>query len=146
MTAGKAGEDLVIIMNKEGAIVPYKEGDPKTELTFTKIKKGETIPKEFLKRFVERNIEKIGDVEYKDKLPINLPKDLGIISKPVPKEMKIKKRKYSQESLTDIYEKDGFSALRKIGLEFDPPVKDNSSRRIIVEILRAQEERQRAGL
>ena len=142
----KAGEDLVIIRNKDGTTIPYKEGDSKEDLTFTTIKKGKEIPREFLKRFVEHNIEKIGDVIYKDKFPINLPKDLGIVPAPVAKEMKIKKRKYSQDSLYEIYNEKGFSALKKIGLEFDPPVKDNSSRRIIVEILRAQEERQRDGV
>jgi len=142
----KAGEELVIIRNKDGTIVPYKSGHSTKDLTFTKIKKGTEIPREFLKRIVERNIEKIGDVIYKDKVPINLPKDLGLTPTPIPKKMKIKRRKYSQESLTEIFNKDGFSALRKIGQEFDPPVIDRSYRRIIVEILRAQEERQRAGL
>ena len=141
----KAGEDLVIIRNKDGTTVPYKEGDSKDDLTFTTIKKGKEIPKEFLKRYVEHNIEKIGDVIYKDSFPINLPKDLEVPA-PVAKEMKIKKRKYSQDSLYEIYndKEKGFSALKKIGEEFG--VTDRSSRRLIVEILRAQEERQRAGL
>ena len=141
----KAGEDLIIIIDESGTLVPYKEGDSKDGLTFKTIKKGTEIPGEFLKRFIERNLEKIGDVIYKDKVPINLPKDLGLTTPPVSKKMKIKRRKYSQESLTEIYNKDGFSALRKIGQEFDPPVIDRSYRRIIVEILRAQEERQRLG-
>lgn len=138
----KAGEDLIIIRNKDGTIVPYKEGDPKNHLTFTKVPKGTQIPREFLKRFIERNLEKIGDVIYKDSYPINLPKDLEIVKPPTPKEMKIKKRKYSQDSLYEIYNDKGFSALKKIGEEFG--VTDRSSRKLIVEILRAQEERQRA--
>ena len=141
----KAGEDLVSIRNKDGVVVPYKSGDPTKDLTFKTIKKGTEIPREFLKRYVERNIEKIGDVVYKDMFPVNLPKDLGIVPAPVSKTMKIKSRKYSQESLTEIYNTGKFSALKKIGSEFDPPVTDRSSRRIIIEILRAQEERQRAG-
>lgn len=140
----KAAEDLVIIKNKDGIIVPYKEGNSKEGLTFVTIKKDKEIPKEYLKRFVERNIEKIGDVIYKDKFPVNLPKDLGIVPKPEPKTMEIKKRKYSQESLTEVMNKEGFSALKKIGAEFG--VTDRSSNKLIVEILRAQEEKQRAGL
>ena len=142
----KAGEDLVIIRNKDGTTIPYKEGDSKEDLTFTTIKKGKEIPREFLKRFVEHNIEKIGDVIYKDKFPINLTKEMGIVPAPVAKVKKIKKRKYSQDSLYEIYndKEKGFSALKKIGEEFG--VTDRSSRRLIVEILRAQEERQRDGL
>ena len=140
----KASEDLVIVRNENGVIVPYKEGDSKKDLTFKVIKKDTEIPKEFLKRFVERNIEKIGDVKYIDKFPVNLTKELGIKPTPVAKEMKIKKRKYSQESLTEIRNKGGFSALKKVGEEFG--VTDRSSKRLIIEILRAQEERQRNGL
>lgn len=140
----KAGEDLVIIREKDGTIVPYKEGDPKKHLTFKVIKKGTEIPAEFLKRIVERNIEKIGDVRYVDKFPVNLPKELGLVPTPTPKTMKIKKRKYSQESLNVIYNEQGFPALKKIGQEFG--VTDRSSRRLIVEILREQEERQRDGI
>ena len=138
-----AGEELVIIQNKEGATVPYKDGDSKENLVFTVIKKGNEIPDEHLKRYIDHNIEKIGDVKYKDKKPINLPKGFGL-PEPVPREMKIKKRKYSQTSLNAIYGKDGFSALKKIGEEFGTT--DRSARRLIVEILRIQEERQRAGI
>ena len=140
----KAGEDLIIIRNKEGVTVPYKEGDSKEGLTFKTVKKGTEIPIDSLKRFVERNIEKIGDVRYIDNFPVNLPKGFGIIPAEVPKTMKIKRRKYSQDSLTALYDEQGFSALKKIGEEFG--VTDRSSSRLIVEILRAQEERQRAGL
>ncbi len=144
MVAGKAGEDLVIITNKDDTIVPYKEGDSKEGLTFKTIKKGTDIPKDFLKRLIERNIEKIGDVEYVDKKPINLPKGLGIAISPTPKKMQIKRRKYSQDSLYEVYNNKGFSALKKIGEEFG--VTDRSSRRLIVEILKVQEERQRDGV
>jgi len=140
-----AAEDLVIITNKDGVTVPYKEGDSRTDLEFMTIKRGKEIPKQFLKRFVERNMEKIGDVIYKDMFPMNLPKDLYTVPK-TSKEMKIKKRKYTQDSLNIVFDKDGFSALKKIGQEFDPPVTDRSKNRLIMEILRAQEERQRAGL
>ncbi len=140
----KAAEDLVIVKTKEGTIVPYKEGDSKENLTFVTIKKDEEIPKEYLKRFVERNIGKIGDVIYKDKFPTNLPKDLGIVPEPVSKTMKIEKRKYSQESLTGVMNEKGFPALKEIGAEFG--VTDRSSNKLIVEILRAQEEKQRKGL
>ncbi len=138
----KAGEDLVIIRNKDGTVVPYKSGDSTKDLTFTTIKRGKDIPKEFLKRYIDRNIEKIGDVEYKDKFPVNLPKGFEKTLVPVSKVMKIKKRKYSQDSLNTIYDEKGFSALKKIGEEFD--VTDRSSKRLIIEILRAQEERQRS--
>ena len=140
----KAAENLVIVMHKiHKNQVSYKEGDSKKDLEFHTIKRGSQIPDKFLKRLVNHNIEKIGDVKYKDKVPINLPKDL-LPKVEVSKKMKIKKRKYSQESLTKIYNDKGFTALKKIGEEFK--VTDRSSRRLIVEILRAQEEKQRAGL
>jgi len=144
MEAGKAGEDLVIITNEDEEIVSYKEGDPHKHLTFTKIEKGHKIPKDYLKRLAERNLEKIGDVEYINKVPVNLPKGMGRVVSPVPKVMKIKARKYSQESLNVIYNEQGFSALKKIGEEFG--VTDRSSKRLIVEILKVQEERQRDGI
>ncbi len=140
----KAGEDLVIIKNKDGTIVPYKSGDSTKDLTFKTIKKDTEIPNEFLKRYVDRNIEKISDVKYVDKFPINLPKGFEKTPEPASKVMKIKKRKYSQDSLNTVYDEKGFSALKKIGEEFN--VTDRSSKRLIIEILRAQEERQRAGL
>ncbi len=140
----KASEDLIIIRNKDGTIVPYKSGDSTKDLTFKTIKKNTEIPKEFLKRFIERNIEKIGDVEYKDMFPVNLPKGFEKTPEPSSKVMKIKKREYSQDSLNTIYDEKGFSALKKIGKTFG--VTDRSAKRLIIEILRAQEERQRAGL
>ncbi|KKM84041.1 hypothetical protein LCGC14_1303160, partial [marine sediment metagenome] len=42
--------------------------------------------------------------------------------------MKIKKRKYSQNPLTKVYNDDGFSALKKIGEEFGTT--DRSYRRL----------------
>ena len=137
----KAAEDIVIIKNEEGIIVPYKSGASTKELTFKTIKKGKEIPSDVLVRMVARNIEKVADIVYKDKIPTNLPKEL--YSKPTPEKMIIKKRKYTQESLTEIYNTGKFSALKKVGDEFG--VTDRSSSRLIVEILRAQEERQRAG-
>ncbi len=83
----------------------------------------------------------IEPLEYKDMKPI-LPKEYERVVE-MPKKMKIERRKYSQESLTILYGKEGFSALKKIGEEFG--VTDRSSRKLIVEILRAQEERQRKG-
>ncbi|MAF50790.1 MAG: hypothetical protein CMH64_01735 [Nanoarchaeota archaeon] len=138
----KASEDFVIVVDKDGLRVPYKSGDPKTGLKFTQVKKGSQIPEAYLKEIAEKNIDLIADIVYEDKVPINLPKGVGLPV--VSKKMKIKKRKYSQESLTKIKNEEGFSALKKIGEEFG--VTDRSSKRLIVEILRAQEEKQRAGL
>ena len=140
----KAGEDLTIIIDKKsGAIVPYKSGDSKRGLIFETIKKGEVIPTKFLKRFIDHNLELIDGVIYKDKVPTNLPKGIW---KPelFSKKMVIKKRKYSQTSLTELYNEKGFSALKKIGEEFG--VTDRSYRRLINEILTVQTERQRKGL
>lgn len=139
----KATKDFVIVLNKDGHRTPYKEGDDKAGLKFVEVKKGGEIPTEFIKHYINHNIEMV-EVEYKDNKPFIPP---GLFDSPkVSTEMKIKKRKYSQDSLNEIYNKEGFSALRKIGKEFDPPVVDNSSRRIIVEILKRQEENQREGL
>ena len=137
----KATEDFVIVLSKSGMRIPYKEGDDKKDLKFIKVQKGKEIPKEFAQQIVDRNLELL-DLEYKDKRPI-LPKEYERVIE-VPKKMKIEKRKYSQESLTQIMSKEGFSGLKKIGEEFG--VTARSSRRLIVEILRAQEERQRKGV
>ena len=137
----KATKDFVIILSKSGMRIPYKEGDDKKDLKFIKVQKGKDIPKEFAQQIVDRNLELL-DLEYKEMKPV-LPKEL-IRTIEEPKEMKIKKRKYSQDSLNTVYDEEGFSALKKIGEEFG--VTDRSSRRLIVEILRAQEERQRTGL
>jgi len=140
----KAAENITIVIHdKDKNLVSYKDGDSKAGLTFTVIKKGEEIPSNLLRNLVERNIEKIGDIIYKDKRPTNLPKDFNVESKTSTK-MEIKKRKYSQNSLTKIYNDKGFSALKKIGEEFG--VTDRSYRRLINEILTVQEERQRKGL
>ena len=140
----KAAEDITIVFHvKNKVIVSYKDGASKKDLEFIKIKKGEEIPDKYLERIVRTNLEKIADVKYVDKFPVNIPKGLY---KPelTGTKMKIKRRKYSQESLTNIYIEKGFSALKEIGKEFG--VTDRSKRRIIVEILAVQEERQRAGL
>ncbi len=137
----KATKDFNIILNEGGVRVPYKEGDDKTNLKFIEVKKGGEIPDDFLKSIIETNIE-IVDVEYKNKRPI-LPKEL--YNPPEKsKSMRINKRKYSQDGLNVTYNKEGFSALKKIGEEFG--VTDRSARKLIGEILRAQEEKQRKGL
>ena len=138
----KATQDFRIIVNKARLRVPYKEGDSTKGLEFINVKKGHEIPSEFISDFIAKNLEYV-DVLYKDKKPI-LPKELQPDAPEEPKEMKIKKRKYTQESLNTIYDEQGFSALKKVGEEFG--VTDRSSRKLVVEILRAQEERQRAGL
>ncbi len=136
----KATEDFVIVLSKTGMRIPYKEGDDKTGLKFIKVQKGKDIPKDYTQQIIDRNLELL-DLKYKDKRPI-LPKEYERVAE-APKKMKIERRKYSQESLTILYGKEGFSALKKIGEEFG--VTDRSSRKLIVEILRAQEERQRKG-
>ncbi len=138
----KATEDFVIILDKDKIRTPYKDGDPKKDLEFIAVKKGKEIPADFIASIVATNINLV-EVQYKDKNPI-LPKELRPTPPEEPKEMKIKKRKYTQDSLNTVYDEQGFSALKKIGEEFN--VTDRSSRKLIIEILRAQEERQREGL
>jgi len=140
----KAAEDIVMAFHKiDKVIVPYKDGSSTKDLEFITIKKGKDIPDKYLERFVRTNIELIAGVVFKDKVPINLPKGIW---KPelTGKVMKIKRRKYSQTSLTEIYNDKGFSELKKIGSEFG--VTDRSYRRLITEILAVQEERQRNGI
>ena len=140
----KAAEDLVIVLDtKQKVIVPYRDGDSKKDLEFIKIAKGKEIPDKYLERFVRCNIEKIEGVVFKEGVPTNLPKGLW---KPelFPTKFKIKRRKYSQESLTVLYNEKGFSALKTIGSEFN--VTDRSYKRLITEILAVQDERQRKGL
>lgn len=139
----KATEDLVIAVNKDNVRVPFRVGVKYKDLKFTTVKKGTEIPEEHLRDLLQHNIEFV-DVEYEFRVPINIPKGFEPTTPPVSKELKIKKRKYTQSSLNAIYNDKGFGALKKVGEEFG--VTDRSSRRIIVEILRAQEETQRAGL
>lgn len=138
----KASEDFVIVLDKEGRRVPYKSGALKEGLKFIEVKKGTEIPKSHIKTIAEKNINLVAGIEYLDKVPQNLPEGVGIPV--VSKKLKIKKRQYSQESLTKIKNEEGFSALKEIGAKFG--VTDRSSKRLITEILKAQEEKQRAGL
>ncbi len=138
----KASEDFEIVIDKDGHRVPYKSGDSKAGLKFIKVKKDTEIPKDYLKEIAERNINLVAGVVYKYMVPQNLPEGVGISV--VSKTLKIKKRKYTQNSLTKIKNEQGFSALKKIGKDFG--VTDRSSKRLITEILKVQEERQRKGL
>ena len=137
----KAKEDFVIAINKDRVRVPFRAGIKYKDIEFIKVKKGKDIPQEFLKDIVHHNLNLV-EVEYKWHRPI-LPPELEL-NPPVSKKMKIKKREYSRESLTKILNDKGFGALRIIGQKFD--VKDRSSRRLINEILTAQEAKQRRGL
>lgn len=135
--------DNFTIVLRRGLPIPYKDGDSKKDVEFVKVKKGEDIPKKILKLVIERNLIYV-DVKYINKVPQGLPTDIGLSLPEVSKELKIKPRKYTQNSLTKVYNDNGFSALKKIGEEFGTT--DRSYRRLIVEILKLQEERQRKGL
>ncbi len=136
----KAAQDFVIYTNKEGTRVPYKQGDDKTNIKEIEVKKGDEIPKEYLKDFVTRNIEYV-DVKFVNKQPI-LPEGWKLIPKKVPKTMIIKKRKYSQESLTVIYNKKGQDGIQKIAEEEFGIVVKRYTRysKIVNDILKKQEE------
>ncbi len=137
-----ATEDFTIAVNKDGFRVPYRVGVTYKNLTFIHVRKGNEIPTKFLKNIIEHNIELV-DVKYKFRKPINLPNGMDISQPEISKTMKINRRKYSQESLTKLYNEKGFSALKEIGKEFG--VTDRSYRRLINEILTAQETKQRTG-
>ncbi len=138
----KAIEDFVIALNKDRVRVSYRVGVEYKDIEFIEVKKGKEIPEEFIKNIIEHSIQLV-DVQYKNRVPI-LPKELQPEPKLISKKMEIKKRKYTQDSLTKIKNEQGFSALKEIGKEFG--VTDRSSNRLIIEILREQEEKQRAGL
>jgi len=138
----KAAKDFDVVLNKEGTTrVSYRMGYPKDNIKIIKIKKGETIPKEFVKGLIERNIENV-ELEWKEHRPI-IPPGLGVELPEPSKKMRIPKRKYTLESLTIISNEKGLSALKKIGAEFG--VTDRSKNKLISEILREQEKRQREG-
>ena len=130
----KAKEGFEIVLDKAGNRVPYKEGDPKTGLKFIKVEIGKEIPSKFLKDIAKHNIHLLADIKFKDMRPINLPKELEL----EPSKSKVKKE-YTKESLTEIYEKKGFSALRAIGDKFG--VKGRSLKGLIRDILKSQEQR-----
>ena len=138
----KATQDFELAFDETGAKVSFRRGYPNKDLKIVKVKKGDEIPSNLLKGIVESNLGLV-DVKYEFRRPVNLPKE--VYSPPeAPTTMKIKKRKYTQNSLTKIRNEGGFPALKKIGEEFG--VTDRSSKRLITEILKAQEERQRKGL
>lgn len=84
----------------------------------------------------------IGKLEEKVEKPIE-----EIIPEKVPEEVvekvdedfeleEVRVHAGSEEELKKL----SFRELRKIGLEFNPPIKDRSKKKIIIEILKAQEE------
>jgi len=126
----KARQDFEMHLDsKSGAPVPYKDGDSLDGIKVVKVKKGEDVPKSVLSYLL---------VSGRDYLEIEEP--LKVKSKPI-----IPKRKYSQESLIEVYNKDGMDGLKKIGDRFDPQITDRSHSRLISEILTAQERYIREG-
>ena len=149
----KATEDILIVLNKEQNVrVPYKDGDSKKGLDISVIKKGQEIPDRYARQFAEKNLEYL-DIKYKNKSPI-FPEGFQVIEPPVSKKLKIKNRKFSQNSLTKIAnEKGGLEKLKKIGKELGeklgvkkPEMTDRSRSKLVVELLKLQEQLQRKGL
>ncbi len=138
----KAKQDFVIHVDKDGNLV--------SDGTEIKVEKGEDVDKKLTPGQVLTLLVHLPDF-------LDVQKSAGIIKlnpeeekkydfhpKPevVPehdKVMKITKRKYSYESLLELYEKEGIKSLKEIGAKFTPPVTDRSGKKLINEILAAQE-------
>lgn len=138
----KAKQDFEIVTNKEGTTrVPYK-GDSGVKVI--KVKKGSEIPKEWLQDIVEKNPDFV-EIEYSEGVPQNLPKGMSIPKPVVSKKAQVPKRKYTQNNLTTVYNKDGQDGLQKIAEEEFGIVVPKYTRysKIINWILEKQEEQRR---
>ncbi|MHA1827946.1 MAG: hypothetical protein ACTSX6_04780 [Candidatus Heimdallarchaeaceae archaeon] len=136
----KAKQDFVIHVTKDtGDPISYKEGEPMTNIKKIVVKKGDEVPEDILQNIYLFNRDFL-EIQYKDGVPV-LPKELQDKKSPPL----IPKRKYSMESLHKVYEKKGLQGLKEIGAKFDPPITDRSHKRLISEILTAQEKIQREG-
>lgn len=131
----KAKQDFVVhISTDTGSPVSYKEGEPIKGIKKLEIKKGKEVPGE-IERYIFLFNKDFLDLEYKDGVPQNVPEDFKQLTPPPI----IPKRKYTEEGLNKVYEKSGLEGLKKIGAKFDPPITDRSYKRLITEILIAQE-------
>ena len=136
----KAKVDFVFHLKEDtGQPAVYTEGESKDGIKELKVKKGEEVPEE-IQEYLFLYLKDYLELEYKDGIAV-VPDNLkGKEPKPI-----ISKRKYSEESLHKVYEKDGMDGLKKIGKKFDPPITDRSYKKLINEILTAQERERRLG-
>ncbi len=136
----KARQDFVMYVNKDGVPIPHKSGEPLEEgaKKITVLRKHD-VPQEIEKDVLMHNKEFL-DIKFKDGKPV-VPEHLQDVKAPPL----LEKRKYSEEGLYKVFEKDGMEGLKKIGATFTPLVTDRSRNRLITEILAAQERIRRTG-
>lgn len=130
----KAKQDFVIYVDSGNVPVPYKSGEDKKGIKAITVKKGKDIPKEIEEYILHTNrdfIDRSSEIpkELKDKTPPPI----------------VRERKYSEEYLYKVYEKKGLTGLKEIGEKFNPSITDRSHRRLINEILAAQNRIRRTG-
>ena len=130
----KSSQKFTMYIDSNGVPGSHKSGEPLKGLKEVKVLKGQEIPKEieahvfmFNKEFIKLGEKPPEEIKDKKAPPI------------------IPKRKYTEDSLYKVYDKDGMSGLKEIGKTFDPPVTDRSKNKLITEILAAQERIRRTG-
>ena len=145
----KARQDFELYIDKStNNITSYCSGDSKSHLKELKFKIGDDIPNDYIKDLL-MHLPDYVEIEYKDGnmiLPETGKKIVGPkIEKPERPKAKprIPRREYSMESLTIVFNSKGLAGLKEIAKNFKDEkgntLTDRSSRRLIAEILKAQD-------
>jgi len=107
----KARQEFVLHIDEKGNKIPWK-GDLKKGIKELKIKKGDEVPKEFIKDLIVYNLDLL-DVQFKEGRPV-LPEEYVPTKAPEPI---VKIKKHTQNKLTKVYNAGGQDALEKIAVE-----------------------------
>ena len=137
----KAKQNFVVYLDNQGNMTSYYSGEQK-EVTKLSFKIEEEVPDNLAADLLKTNPDFL-QVEYEggqfkltDEELVKFNLKSGKIERPA-----IVEPRYSQENLTKIFNEKGMKGLKEIGNNFG--VTDSSSKNLIMEILRAQEEYRR---
>lgn len=139
----KAKQKIIIHTTKSGERISFESNNPPKEYKTLTFKVGDTVPDKYINNLLVFNPDLL-DITYISGIPQLTATEkkkfeyVAPISK-VPKEMKIFKRKYSQEKLTSIWNKDGRKAIIEIAKEFKFKTKYVRTSKLINQILAKQE-------
>ena len=142
----RAKQNFTVYVDSNKNMIPHSCTDSIEGKTKIDVKIGDEVPDFLVAEFLKSNPDYL-QVEYEAgqlKLTDEELVKYNLKSRKIEREPFIKPRKYSQDSLTKILNKDGKDALAKImkeefGIEVKP------SKKLLVEILRLQEQRRRGG-
>ena len=137
----KAKQHFVIYLDKDGNMTSYYSGEDK-QVTKKEFKVNDEVPDVLVADLIKTNPDFL-QVEYgagQFVLTEDERKRFNMVSGKIERPALVEPR-YSQENLTKILNEQGMKGLKEIGDKFG--VKDRSSKNLIMEILRAQEEHRR---